>query len=326
MITRTGLVIAAVAVLFGAASAGEPETPPAFAFPYLDPSVKMRPDDGRKMSLPGSKAAFTLTEMFDVFTAYDWFPDEHPPMPEVVAHGRKPEVRACGMCHMPNGQGRPENAALAGLPADYIVRQTEEIAAGKRKSAVPQAGPQLRMLASASHADPAEIRAAAAYFSKLAYRPWIRVVESPTAPRAEVKFGTMWAAVDGAPEPIGRRIVEVPEDYERTELRDPHSGFVAYVPPGSIAAGERLVSTGSDTTGRDKTLACAACHGPDLKGGLTEAPPIAGRPASYIVRQLWDIRAGTRAGVGAELMKPVTEKLELDDMIAIAAYVASRTP
>jgi hypothetical protein len=45
----------------------------------------------------------------------------------------------------------------------------------------------------------------------------------------------------GGTEPIGRRILEILADPFRTEIRDPHSGFIAYVPPGSIARGEALV-------------------------------------------------------------------------------------
>jgi hypothetical protein len=58
------------------------------------------------------------------------------------------------------------------------------------------------------------------------------------------------------------RIIEVPEDFERTELRDPSSGFVAYVPASSIKKGEALAKTG----GNGKTIPCAACHGEGLKG------------------------------------------------------------
>ena len=30
---------------------------------------------------------------------------------------------ACGFCHRADGLGEPESASLAGLPAEYIVRQ-----------------------------------------------------------------------------------------------------------------------------------------------------------------------------------------------------------
>jgi len=67
------------------------------------------------------------------------------------------------------------------------------------------------------------------------------------------------------------------------------------------------------------------CHGPDLCG-TTIAPPIAGRQPSYIGRQLSDLRQGTRNGDMAQLMKPAVERLTEDDIIAMAAHIASRQP
>ena len=55
-------------------------------------------------------------------------------------------------------------------------------------------------------------------------------------------------------------------------------------------------------------------------------PALAGRHPNYIVRQLWSMQNGERVGVSAALMKAVVEKLSVDDMLAIAAYTASRTP
>jgi cytochrome c553 len=301
-------------------SAAEPAPP--WAYPVLAPGAKPPPDDGVAKTVPDSKASFTRKQISDLFNAHDWFPEDHPPMPDVVAHGRGPVVRPCGMCHLPNGQGRPENAALAGLPAGYIVQQIEDFKSGRRRSAVPTTSPQTHMVETAVHASDEDVEAAAAYFSKLTYRPWIRVVEAETVPKTEVIFGTLWAPSPGTEtEPLGRRIVEIPENLERTELRDPRSGFVAYVPIGSLARGEKLATTGGD----GKTVACATCHGPGLKG-LGAVPPIAGRSTSYIVRQIYDIRSGARAGSGSELMQPVAAQLTTDEMIAIAAYVASLAP
>ena len=102
--------------------------------------------------------------------------------------------------------------------------------------------------------------------------------------------------------------------------RDPTSGFVAYVPTGSIAKGKELASTGNG-----KTLPCGICHGRTLQG-LGDVPAIAGRHPNYIVRQLWNMQSGERASTSAALMQQVVEKLNNDDMLAIAAYVASLTP
>src|SRR5438132_3422362 len=107
------------------------------------------------------------------------------------------------------------------------------------------------------------------------------------------------ALEEGGTEPLGQRIVEMPESTEATEvLRDPRSGFIAYVPVGSIKKGETLVTAG----GGGKTTACAICHGADLKG-LGPVPGIVGRSPSYTVRQLYDMQHGTRKGVWADLMK-----------------------
>lgn len=319
------LLIAAVAAAPAAAQnpAAAPATQktPPWAYPMLGTAPPAPANDGVKHRLDGSPYEFTMVELFDLFTANDWFPGMHPPMPEVVARGRKPEVRACGMCHLPNGQGRPENASLAGLPAAYIVQQMADYKSGARRSSEPQSGPHIRMLAAAQHASEEDARIAAEYFAQLKYQRWIRVVETDSVPQSRVVIGSMWAAIEGStPEPLGRRILEVPENLKRTELRDPRSGFVAYVPPGSIRQGQELA-----TTGGGKTTACVSCHGADLKG-MGPIPPLAGRSAQYMVRQLYDFQRGTRAGAAGAPMKDIVAKLTLDDFIALAAYAASREP
>ena len=105
---------------------------------------------------------------------------------------------------------------------------------------------------------------------------------------------------------------------------------MAYVPVGSLAKGENLVKTGGNqmVDGRivpGKTMACAGCHGADLMG-LGDFPGIAGRSPSYMMRQLWDMKVGTRNGTYVEIMKPVVANLTQDDMLNIVAYLASIRP
>lgn len=298
--------------------------PPPWAFTVNTPppvgSVPMAPaaPDPTPRSVPGSDRRFTLAETRDAFNPPDWHPSGHPPMPPAVAHGRRPEMRACGFCHLTNGQGRPENASLAGLPAAYILQQMADFKSGARRSSEPKMGPPNAMIADARAATEAEVQEAAEYFAAVTYRPWVRVVERAEVPRTRIA-GWMHVPTEGA-EPIGARIIEMPEDLARTELRDGASGFVAYVPPGSISRGERLV-----TTGGGRTVACGTCHGADLKG-LGPVPPLAGRSPSYTVRQLFDLQQGARRGPWAALMTEAVRQLTVDDMIAIAAYTASRTP
>jgi cytochrome c553 len=264
----------------------------------------------------------TRAQVGDRFNIPDWRPAGHPAMPPAVAHGRKPDLMGCGYCHMPDGLGRPENAGLAGLPARYIVEQMAEIKSGRRRSAVEGMGPQIGMIQMAGLATDAEVAQAAAYFSKLKARPHIRVVESTTAPKTHLAGrGLLAADKDGATEPLGQRIIEVPENEELAELRDANSGYVAYVPPGSIARGEALVRRG----GKSRTVACVSCHGATLKGAGV-VPPLAGRSPSYIVRQLYDIQAGTRRGPAVAPMQPAVAKLTVAEMVDIAAYLTSRQP
>ena len=84
--------------------------PPRWAYPVNPPDGVPAKDDGSLKHVPGSNAAYSVTQIRDRFTVPDWHPEGHPKMPEVVAQGRKPNLNACAYCHLPNGLGRPENA------------------------------------------------------------------------------------------------------------------------------------------------------------------------------------------------------------------------
>jgi hypothetical protein len=88
--------------------------PPDWLFPVNSPSRADPPTNSGAVRVPHSRVAFLPSQLADLFSAPDWHPADHPVMPEVVAHGRKPSVYACGYCHLPDGNGRPENASLAG--------------------------------------------------------------------------------------------------------------------------------------------------------------------------------------------------------------------
>ena len=280
------------------------------------------PPDVTPQHVPGSTLTFTLAQIRDGFGPADWFPGDHPAMPDVVAHGRMPDVRACALCHYPNGKGRPENAAVVGFSAGYITQQLVDFKNDLRKSADPRKNNTNIMATIAKGMTDAEIKAASDYFASIKMTTWVKVVESATAPKTRLAGG-LYSAVEGnETEPIGNRIVEVPENSERTEtLRDPRSSFIAYVPVGSVKKGENMVTTG----GAGKTTQCGVCHGADLKG-LGPVPGIAGRSPSYLFRMMYDMQAGTRKGAWSDLMKPVVAKLTEDDMLVISAYAASLAP
>lgn len=297
------------------------EGPPGWAYPVSAPDTSSGTvGNATVLHVPGSAAGLTRAQTTDRFAPPDWHPQEHPAMPAVVAKGRQPSLYACAYCHLPTGAGRSENASLAGLPAAYIEEQMADMKAGLRVGAVPTM--TAAMNAEATVASDVEVREAAEYFAGL--RPksgWIRVVESDTVPRTEVIPVNVLAPVPGgALEPIRARIIEVPEDVGLAILRDSDSGYVAYVPKGSIAAGRDLVVTG----GNGKTIACATCHGVDLRG-VANIPQIAGRSPTYIFRQLYDFKSGARHGAVGALMKAPVAGLSNSDMISIAAYLASIT-
>ena len=316
----------AIAILLGSMiasplprSAQAEDGPPAWAYP-MNPAFKPAPDDGKPRHVPDSTAAFTVTQSRNLFEALDWHPSDHPPMPDVVAHGKKPDRMACGVCHRADGPGGPESASLVGLPAAYILQQMADFTSGARTSSVPQRGPPKLMIKTAKATTEAEAKAAADYFSVLTPRANIKVVETETVPKTHAGPGFLTVLPGGEKEPIAGRIIEVADNLERFEMRDSHAHFTAYVPPGSIEKGRQLAATGGG-----KAAPCAICHGPDLRG-VGPIPRIAGRSPSYIVRQLYDFRHGTRAGPWSPLMAPNVVKLTTEDMVALAAYAASLPP
>ena len=320
-----GVVIVAVAAAFavGVFAATNEPIPWAYAIPPAPPAgsppAAPAPDTSLK-HLPGSSAQFTRAQISDRFGPADWYPGDHPSMPDVVAHGKKPEVFACGLCHYPNGKGRQENAGVAGLPVAYFIQTMHDFKDGLRKSAEPRKNNSKLMMTFAQGMTDDEIKAAAEYFGAMKWTPWIKVIETNTVPKTRNANG-MFLVEGNEKEPLGKRILETPENAEATEvLRDPHSGFFAYVPPGSIKRGEALV-----TKGAGKTTQCGACHGADLKG-LGPVPGIAGRSPSYLVRQMYDMQQGARNGTWTQLMKPVVANLSDEDLLDIAAYTASRMP
>lgn len=321
-------VVAILAIAFAfPSSVAVAAEPPAWAYAIsppapagAPPATPAAPDTSVK-HLPGSTLEFTRAQISDGFGPADWYPGDHPKMPDIVARGKRPDVRACSLCHYPNGKGRPENAGVAGLPLAYFLQQMADFRSDSRKSAEPRKANTNAMITIAKGMTEDEIKAAAQYFSSMKWTPWIKVMETSTVPKTRLAGGMFLTLEGNEKEPLGQRIIETPVDAEGTEvLRNPRSGFIAYVPMGSIKKGEALV-----TSGAGKTTQCGLCHGADLKG-LGPVPGIAGRSPSYLVRQLYDMQQGARHGTWTDLMKGVVAKLTDEDLLNIAAYTSSRTP
>src|SRR5258708_4488547 len=288
---RCVILIVTLVTISGAASTRAQQS--AFDTPrWLYPSAGTPPvtpshDTAAALHVPGSRRTFTLAQTRDRINPPDWFPESHPLAPDAVVRARPAGLFACGYCHLPDGSGRSENATLSGLPADYIERQMADFRSGARRGA-SATGASMNMIEVAKRATPIEMREAARYFERLRTKPRYMVVERTVIPRT-YEVGNLYAVRTGADsESLGQRLIEVTNDIERHELRDPGETFTTFVPPGSIERGRRIASNpslGAPTRG-------VTCHGSSLKGTAV-APPLAGRSPAYILRQLIPFRVGT---------------------------------
>lgn len=285
-------------------------TPPA---PSALPS-----EDTAVVRIPGTERTLTRGALRGQKEIPDWYPeDRRGEMPGVVRSGRE-GVRACGLCHLADGSGRPENAPVNGLHVAYFIQQMEDFKNGLRRSADPRKANTNLMAGFAKAATPEEVRAAAEYFAAQPYPKRIKVVESRTAPKVRLQGGmhmAVPASEGGGVVPTGDEIVEVPDDNLRAEARDTRLGFTAYVPPGTLSRGQQLAAKHQ----------CGVCHGSTLTG-LGPAPPLAGRSPSHAMRQMFDMKSGARRGPWAAMMAPVLQQMSVADMMAVVAYAASLDP
>ena len=299
-----------------------------WAYQVLDesllPQQDLEIDLQAPRTVPGSSLVRTQEQIDDHWNPPDWFPDDHyAPVPEVVARGAGPSVRACAACHGFTGAGHPESSHLAGLTAGYITRQMADFRVANRNPSGSNAVRRERFWMNTFQPTEEQILQAAEWYAGLEVIDWIdEVIETDSVPRTYIGEGRMrHLHPDGGTEPIDGRIIEIPQDRELATARHPYSGFTVYAPTGSIARGEALVMSGGD----GRTIECLTCHGPDLKG-LGDTPRLAGISPTYVVRQLNDFKNGDRSGTLASLMTLTVASLTDEDMVAIAAYLASLDP
>jgi cytochrome c553 len=295
-----------------------PPKEPAWAFPVQQGSL---PTEEGPKKLAGSDKTYTAAEIDNLMAPPDWLPNDHPPAPSIVTKGHG-GVLACGSCHLMSGIGHPESADLAGMPLSYLKQQMMDFKSGVRTDVA-------RMNGIAKEMSDQEIDEAVAWFAALKPRKNNRIVEADMVPKTIVAQGRMrFVDPAGGTEPIGNRIITVPEDVSLARMRDPNTKFVSYVPTGTLARGKVLVETGDNK----KTLACGTCHGPGLNGqasiGKTgiAAPRIAGQHPIYLARELYLFKDASRNGMTSKLMMPAVMNLNDADILAISAYLASMDP
>lgn len=287
---------------------------PAWAYPAPDANPPAGAEASGPVKVPGSTKSYTQKEIDDLANPPDWFPDEYKSAPTIVRSGAADKGFACGSCHLFSGGGHPESANLAALSADYLVQQMADFKSGDRIDPA-------RMNTIAQATSDEDAKQAADYFAAQKPTVWVKVMEADMVPKTWVNAARMRLPLPGGGmEPTGNRIIELPQDPALATARDPKSGFIAYVPPGSIAKGEMLASTGGG-----KTISCTVCHGDGLKG-FGNIPELAGQHPIYIARQLFGFKAGTGKSAAAQQMQKVAENLTVDDIIALSAYAAAQAP
>ena len=159
------------------AHAGASERPD-WAFPPAGVTGAPRPvETGELKRIPGSTRTYTQSQIDSSNDPPDWFPNDHPPMPEIVAHGKGTAVRACISCHLATGIGHPENSRVAGAPAAYIARQLAEFRSGARKGAA-------NMVTFSKAMSEEDMKTAAEYFATLPVKRWTHVIETDTVPKS----------------------------------------------------------------------------------------------------------------------------------------------
>ena len=288
--------------------------PREWAFPFIHGLFP--PEQGEKR-VAGSTRTYTPAQIDDLVNPPDWFPESHPVAPALVSKGRGPAL-ACGSCHLFNGTGHPESADVAGYTTGYFVQTMQDFKSGARTDLA-------RMNGIAKAMSDEEIREVAEYYAQMKPMRTTIVKEVSMVPKTWVAGGRMRYLDPKAPgqtEPIGQRIITVPEDEERVRHRDPNANvFIAYAPQGSVAKGKRFVETG----GGGKSVACATCHGDTMKG-LGNVPRLAGVHPIYLARQLFLFKDGSRNGVDAQLMKKTVAQMTDEDVVNVSAYLASLNP
>ena len=328
-----GALIAIASVVLGASVVAQQQAPaapipaglPEWAYtppppPGSPPPPSALPaDDNAVVSIPGTTRTFTRDQLRAQKETMDWYPeDRHGTVPNVARFGKE-GVRQCTLCHLPDGSGRPENAPISTYHPVYFMQQMQDFQDGLRKSADPRKANTNTMIGFAKATTLEEERAVAEYFAQQPYPRRMKVVESKTAPRVRLQGGmhmAVPATEGGAMVPIpADEIVEVPDDNLRAEARDTRMSWTAYVPPGTLNRGKQVVAK----------YQCTTCHGANLEG-VGPVPALAGRSPSYTMRQLFDMQQGTRRGPWAALMKPITSRMTVQEMMAASAFAASVSP
>ena len=101
---------------------------------------------------------------------------------------------------------------------------------------------------------------------------------------------------------------------------------LAPVDPGLTAKGELIFYNGIPARG---LYACVNCHGDRGKGkgpAISDFPIIGGQHRDYLIKELTDLRSGTRANDPAQMMRNIAHKLDDAEIKQLANYLSAQLP
>ncbi len=89
---------------------------------------------------------------------------------------------------------------------------------------------------------------------------------------------------------------------------------------GMLCVSGLAVAGGDAQAGKNKAVTCVGCHGADGNSALAMYPKLAGQNEKYLLKQLRDVKSGTRP---IALMAGQLDNKSDQDLADIAAYFAS---
>ena len=89
----------------------------------------------------------------------------------------------------------------------------------------------------------------------------------------------------------------------------------------SLALGSPGLAAGNAAAGKDKSAACAGCHGPDGNSAAPDFPKLAGQHGDYLSHSLKAYKTKARTNA---IMNGLAATLSDKDIADLAAYYASQ--
>lgn len=96
----------------------------------------------------------------------------------------------------------------------------------------------------------------------------------------------------------------------------------ALVSLAALATAPSALAAGDAAAGEAKTVVCAACHGKDGNSAVPSFPKLANLGEKYLIKQMQDIKSGTRPVLE---MTGMLNAMNDQDLADIAAYFSSKS-